>query len=277
MALTSNSVETSKTELLYSTLENESGTVFGVGFDETTTEALLEVLEGLDEPPEVRLLTRESVLKQVRDDYIQASAAADLVAEDTLSLRTTDEPFENVLVVTEGRVISLVPAGGQVAGLVTDNAEFVESVRERWQSIWEIAAEFGLRTPARSHVEESLASEFGPDVEADFRTMLGVLSSTRGAENGLDEVGVSLLTAAKHEELLYEISKWGEDVGVASKATFSRTKNHLEDMGLLDTEKVPLDVGRPRQRLLLGDERLRKADAEEIASAAQSLLSTAQA
>lgn len=276
MTQNSNSVETSKTELLRSALENESGTVFGVGFDETTTEALLEVLEGLDEPPKVRLLARESVLKWVRDEYIHASAAADLVAADRLSLRTTDEPSENVLVVTEGKVVSVVSAGSNVAGLVTDDVEFVESARERWQSVWETAAEFGLRTPARSRVEESLATEFGLDVESDFRTMLGVLSSGRGAEGGLDEVGVSLLTAAKHEELLYDISKWGEDVGVASKATFSRTKNPLEEMGLLDTEKVPVDVGRPRLRLLLGDERLREADAEEIASAAQSLFSTAQ-
>ena len=48
MTLDSNSVETSKTELLRSTLENESSTVFAVGFDETATEPLLEILEGLD-------------------------------------------------------------------------------------------------------------------------------------------------------------------------------------------------------------------------------------
>jgi predicted transcriptional regulator len=87
---------------------------------------------------------------------------------------------------------------------------------------------------------------------------------------------VSLLAAAKHEELLYDISTWGEEVGMASKATFSRTKNQLEERGLIATEKVPIDVGRPRQRLLLGDERLRGAAAAELASAAQSLLSTAK-
>ena len=34
MALNSNSVKSSKTELLHSALEGESGEVFGVGFDE---------------------------------------------------------------------------------------------------------------------------------------------------------------------------------------------------------------------------------------------------
>uniref|UniRef100_UPI001E4BF87B transcriptional regulator TbsP domain-containing protein n=1 Tax=Halegenticoccus soli TaxID=1985678 RepID=UPI001E4BF87B len=57
-----------------------------------------------------------------------------------------------------------------------------------------------------------------------------------------------------------------------SKATFSRTKTRLEDMGLIDTEKVPIDVGRPRLRLKLGDDRLRQAGAGDLAGVAQSLL-----
>jgi hypothetical protein len=210
-------------------------------------------------------------------DYLLASAAAELGTANRLSLGTTDERFENVLLVTDETVVSLVPAGEYVAGLVTDDEEFVEAVRTRWASVWESAEEFGLRTPARSRVEDSLAEEVGPGVESDFQAMLGALETARGEETDLDEVAVSLLAAAKHKELLYDISKWGEDAGVASKATFSRTKNRLEERGLIATEKVPIDVGRPRLRLVLGDERLRGTDADELASAAQSLLSTAQA
>lgn len=277
MAMSSNSVKTSKTELLCSALEGESGEIFGVGFDEETTEALIEILKDLDEPPRVRLLARESVLKWVRNDFIRASAAAELIAAETLSLRATDDPFKNVLVVTEEQVVSVVPVGERVAGLVTDDTEFSESAREHWESVWETAEEFNLRTPSRARVEESLATAFDPGVESDFRTMLGVLSTARGDEDGLDEVVVGLLAAAKHEELLYDISKWGEDTGVASRATFSRTKNQLEEMGLIATKKVPIDVGRPRLRLLLGDERLRGVDADELVSAAQSVFSTARA
>jgi predicted transcriptional regulator len=77
--------------------------------------------------------------------------------------------------------------------------------------------------------------------------------------------------------LLYDLSKWGEDVGVASKATFSRVKTNLEEQGLLDTEKVPIDVGRPRLRLLLGDERLREADPEELPSVVREMLAATPA
>jgi predicted transcriptional regulator len=84
-----------------------------------------------------------------------------------------------------------------------------------------------------------------------------------------------LLVAARHGEMLYDLSKWGEDTGVASKATFSRMKTHLERQGIIETEKVPIDVGRPRLRLLLGDERLREADVEKLASVAREMLAAA--
>jgi hypothetical protein len=274
MTLDSNSVRTSKTDLLRSILETETGEIFAVNFDEATAEALVEILGDLDTPPTVRLLARESVLKWIRGDFVRASAAAELIAADTLSLRTTDGPFGNVLVVTEESVVSLVAAGGHIAGLVTDDTEFVEAVHEHWNELWASAETFDLRTPARSRVEESLTAEFDSDVESDFQTMLSALGTARDGENDLGEVAVSLLVAAKHEELLYDISRWGEDTGVASKATFSRTKNQLEEEGLLDTEKVPLDIGRPRLRLLLGDGRLRGIDADELATAAQSMLAS---
>ena len=100
------------------------------------------------------------------------------------------------------------------------------------------------------------------------------METARGDEEDLSEVTVALLVAAKNEQLLYDISKWGEDTGVASKATFSRTKTNLEERGLIDTEKVPIDVGRPRLRLKLADDRLTNVSAAELASVAQSVLAS---
>jgi DNA-binding MarR family transcriptional regulator len=58
----------------------------------------------------------------------------------------------------------------------------------------------------------------------------------------------------------------GEDTGVASKATFSRVKTRLEDRDLIETEKVPIDVGRPRLRLVLVPDDLE--DVEHLAEQA---------
>jgi hypothetical protein len=259
-------------DLLGSVVGAASGEVFVVNPNTRTLEALIETLDGSADVT-VRLLADRRTLKDTLDDFLVGSVAADLIEQGRLELRQHDAEA-NTLVVTEDRAVAVVIIDGQVAGLVDDDGEFVDGLRDELDTIWAEAEEFGLRTPPISRVRESLTAEIGPETADDFDDVLASLETARGDGDGLDEVTVSLLVAAKNEQLLYDISKWGEDVGIASKATFSRTKTRLEEMGLLDTEKVPIDVGRPRLRLVLGDERLRNASSREIASVAQSLLAS---
>jgi len=260
-----------------------SSEVFVAGLGEESTAALVDVLTDLDEPPTVRLVARESLMKWLRRDFRLASTAADLVADETLSLRATEYEFESGLVVGEESVISIITTNDRVAGLGTDDAELVESMRERCDEAWESSTSFNLRTPARSRVYDTLGDEFGSEVEEDFRVMLEAVETTRSGgyrtrdDDRLDEVALTLLVAASHEIQLYEISKWGEDVGVASKATFSRAKGRLEDQGMIATEKVPIDVGRPRLRLQLGDDRLRDVEASDLLATAQEMVTSAPA
>ena len=277
MTNTSEHVGSSVGETLRTILAEESGEITAVGFNEDSTHEFIEILAESDEPPKARLLVREDVLKWLRDNFVLASTAAELLAADTLAVRSATERLDGMLLVTEETVVSLLtPDDEHSAALVTGDEEFVETARERWNSRWEEGEEFDLRTPAYTRVLDSLGEEFGSEMKSDFRT---VLESVENMDEGgeWDEVGLSLLVAAKHEQLLYDISRWGEDVGVASKATFSRTKTQLEEQGLIDTEKVPIDVGRPRLRLVLGEERLREADTEELASVARELLSAVPA
>ena len=277
MTIRSEQVESTVAENLRLILGAESGTVIAAGFGKESTRELVEILAESEEPPRVRLLVREEVLKWLRDDFVLASTAAELLEADSLELRAAAERLDDTLLVTEETVVSLLtPDDEHSAALVTDNETFVAAARKRWNSLWENGEEFDLRTPPRSRVLDSLTEEFGSEVESDFRAVLESVESMDG-ESELDEVELSLLVAAKHEQLLYDISRWGEDTGVASKATFSRTKTHLEEQGLIETEKVPIDVGRPRLRLVLGDERLRESDTEELSSVARELLSAAPA
>ena len=275
--MTSKHVGQSVAENLRTILADASGEVIAVGLDENATRELVEMLAESEEPPNVRLLGGDDVLKWLRDDFMLASTAAGLREADVLELRAAAERLDDTLLVTEEMVVSLLtPNDEQSAALATDDEAFVEAVHERWNDLWEDGEQFDLRTPAYSRVLETLADEFDSAMESDFETVLESVADMN-TDDWLDEVAVSLLVAAKHEQLLYDISHWGEDAGVASKATFSRTKTRLEDQGLLETEKVPIDVGRPRLRLLLGDERLREADAEELASVANEMLSVAPA
>jgi hypothetical protein len=270
--MSTNVLESSVESLLTTALEAVDGTAYLVNPDAETFEALVE---GVDESDAVtvRLLGDERMLKNVLDDFIVASTAADLMSAGRLELRVLDEP-SNTLLVTNDGVMAIVDTGDHVAGLTTDDETFVESATEQYADAWDAAAEFNLRTPAITRVRQSLSDDIGPDVAEDFDAVLASMETARGDGDGLDEVTISLLVAAKNEELLYDISKWGEDVGIASKATFSRTKTRLEELGLIDTEKVPIDVGRPRLRLVLGDDRLRGADSGELANVAQSLMAS---
>jgi hypothetical protein len=270
----SNRIETDVADVYRTLFADVAGGAFVVVPSMTSVERLVAVLDDLDSPPAVRLLAFDDTLKAVFEDFLVASTAADLVADGTLSLRTIAETGTGPLVVTESTVVSLVTAGQRVAALGTDDEAFVTSATEQYDERWAESPEHSLRTPPISRVRETMAEAFDAGMRDDFDAVLASLETARGDGDGLDEVTISLLVAAKNEELLYDISKWGEDTGVASKATFSRTKTRLEEMGLLDTTKVPIDVGRPRLRLLLGDERLAEADAGELAAVASGLLST---
>ena len=238
-----------------------------------TVRKLVSSMDDLEDTPVVHVLAAERPLKDVMDDFLVASTAADLVAADSLTLQVLEDQPVNSLLVSAESVISIVTAGDSVAGLTTDDSEFVDDAYSHYMDLVDSAEEFSLRTPPISQVRETLESDIGPEAATDFDAVLASLQTARGDGDGLDEVTISLLVAAKNGELLYDISKWGEDIGLASKATFSRTKTKLEDMGLIDTEKVPIDVGRPRLRLMLGDDRLADADADQLANVAQSILS----
>ena len=270
MTFDKNRFEPAVADVLRGAIDAAGDELYVVNPDVTVLEDLLDEL-GMDDEPVVKLLAADATLKEMARDFKLASAAADLRDAGRLDL-CVYEGTDNTLLVTEESVVAVVATGGGAAGLAADDDSFIADAYEEYATAFADSEAFGLRTPGITEVQESLAGSLGDDTASDFDGVLSSMETARGDGDDLDEVTVSLLVAAKNEELLYDISKWGEDVGIASKATFSRTKSELEEAGLLDTEKVPIDVGRPRLRLKLGDDRLREASAGELASVAQSVL-----
>ena len=272
--LRSNLVEASVEAVVAAGIRAGEDDLLAVNPSRETIRTLVETARDVESPPRVRLLAEERPVKRLLEDFLVASVAADLVEADTLEIRTVDEVPRNSLFVTDEAVAALVTAGPRAAALTTTDADFVAAAGEHYDDLWAASTPYALRTPPRSTVRESLAADISEDAAADFDAVLSSLDTARGDGAGLDEVTISLLVAARNHVLLYDISKWGEDVGLASKATFSRTKTRLEERGLLDTEKVPIDVGRPRLRLKFGDDRLAAADVDDLADLVQRLLAT---
>jgi len=273
MEIESNLLDREIAEILRAVIDDAPESLLVINPSEDAIEELVTVATAYDgELPTLRLLAAEGTLKDVMADFIVASNAADLIDEGVLSLRTSDEVPSNSLLVTDGVVVALVTANDHVGGLTATDEAFVGDAVDSYTDEWDAADEFSLRTPPITRVRETLGEEISPEAQEDFDAVLSSMETARGDGDGLDEVTISLLVAARNEALLYDISKWGEDVGIASKATFSRTKTKLEDMGLIGTEKVPIDVGRPRLRLKLANDDLREADTDQLAGVAQSLL-----
>ena len=269
--MATNTLAADRHELLTTTLTETTETCWIVDPTPEMIEAVVDVASDGDTAGQLRLLAAEDTLKATFEEFLVASRTADLVADNDLAVRTVGTPSANSLVITEDAVTAVVAAGEQVAGLRTDDPEFVETTREEIADRWADAEAFRLRTPAISEIRTTLSEDIGGAVREDFDTILRSLE-TADDDIALDEVAISLVIAAKNEVLLYDISKWGEDVGIASKATFSRTKSRLEDANVITTEKVPIDVGRPRLRLQLGDDQLKTAPTTDLAAVADELL-----
>ncbi len=234
-------------------------------------QTIAEVGRSFDgEFPTLRVFAAEEPLRTARKDFTLGSKLADLGDAGDAAFRTGDVP-ETTLIVDDEQLFSPVIAGDMIGATRNTDESFVTDTYETLTDQWETADVFDLRTPGRDSVRETMTAEFGKTPQEDFDTVVSSIEGSRSSRE-LDEVVVSLLVAAKNELLLYDISKWGENVGLASKATFSRRKNDLEEMGIVDTEKAPTDVGRPRQRLKLTDERLQQADGDQLAVVAQNIL-----
>lgn len=238
-----------------------------------TVRTVVRTLWSTPDTPKVRLFAEESTLKTVLGDFLVASRLADLVDEERLAVRTLDEVPRSSLLLTSGLLVSLVDGGDGTGALSATDEGFVTGTHEKYSRRWERSTSYSLRTPPLSRVRETMAEDISEQAVEDFDIALDVLEVARGDGEGLDEVTIALLVAANNRELLYDISRWGEDIRLASKATFSRTKNQLESDGLLDTEKVPIEMGRPRLRLVLGENALVDGEMEDVVERAEERLS----
>ncbi|MEZ3118162.1 DUF5821 family protein [Halobaculum sp. MBLA0147] len=222
-------------------------------------------------PTTLDVLARESVLKTVRDDFLIASDLADHVSTDRLTLRVfTGTPETTLLATPETLHAIIVGEGLDPVALPEDDTSVTADVCATSREQFSEAESFNLRTPGRTRALDRLGADVGTAVREDFEAILDTLEEV--TDETIDEVTLALLVTARNEAQLYTISRWGEDVGLASRATFSRMKTELENAVLITTEKVPTDVGRPRLRLLLADDELAAADVDAFATVAQEKL-----
>lgn len=206
-----------------------------------------------EELPELRLLARRETLVSLRQSFLGSARAANLVEADTLAVREREPVGDTPLIVGEDQIRVPLLLDGTGAAIVSAQGSFAESAPESITGAWEHGEQFALRTPALGRIRETIADDLGPDLRDDFDQGLA-RAATQRDPGSFEPVTAAVVVAAANGTLHYDLSRWGETVGLASKATFSRRKGELEELGIVTTEKVPVDMGRPRQRLHLTEE-----------------------
>lgn len=115
---------------------------------------------------------------------------------------------------------------------------------------------------------DTLKQKFDESIVEDFEEALREAKEPERPSLEIDPVVVSTLVGGYNETSFYQLSRWGEDIGLGSRAKFSRLKRELEEQGVIDYENLPRQVGRPRHRLLLGEAVAEEESIDEIIAAA---------
>lgn len=237
--------------------------VFVVDPDADLLRELVYVWSESEKSPPLRLLVRDETVEDTFEDFHLASRASGLLEDDLLDIRTLEERADNTLCVADDRLSVFVPTDEGRYQLATNDGQTVDSVVGRYETVWEAADERRVRAASRRQIASAFSDRLGDEMAEDLLELFDAVPELY-REDPANQYALTLLAGARHEALHYEIRRAGEDAGLASQATFSRLKNVLEDEGLVATEKVPVEVGRPRQRLVLADSELRKAPIESI-------------
>lgn len=199
--------------------------------------------------PTIHVLAEKEDLLAVRRQFSVATHTAELINNGQLTVTPRAPSGRGSFIITEGTVNAIASIDEHTVLLETEHRhdELIKTCTD-----YQGTESFDLRTPAWNQVTGTIEDSFDTTVRDDFITAVETwgteLESTK-----LDESGIAVLVAAQHELLFYDISKWGEDIKLSSRATFSRVKRELEEKDIIECEKVPLDIGRPRLRLTIGE------------------------
>ena len=196
----------------------------------------------------IEVLAAAAVVDAATEQFDVATMLQDLLEGEQVALHGIDHQPSATYLVSGDRVVLPVILDA-VFGVAVRDSTLAAAFTEYFEDRVATADPISLRTPGFGTIISTLQAEFDEAVATDFEALIRAASDQPDPVNA---VAAALLVGARHDLLFYDLSRWGEDIGLASKATFSRTKTRLEERGLLATEKVPIDLGRPRLRLQVG-------------------------
>lgn len=207
-----------------------------------------DLVEKIDksEVEEIEVQIDASTVEKVTNQFPLNSVIKNLIEEEKIELYQSarDDQFESVLLTDTNSFLSIKLFGVNILFKIGEQ-NVSQKLRHEFDSTKEDGVE--IKVESWSVLLSQLGSATNQKAVNEFRKL------ARGSGTNLEpinEVETAIISGARAEVLFSKISKWGEETNIASKATFSRTKSKLEENGEIETEKVPIEVGRSKLRLI---------------------------
>lgn len=237
----------------------------------STFRDLVIALEQATEATDIAILTDTDTIRDLRDSFLTTSRLVDYIQEGKIDIRTVDSSLSS-LVITEDTVKTTIGFPDAKQSVVeTTEESFVGESSLTFDERFSDAKEVTFRKPGYSVLFETLKDQFDESLADDFTAALEAAKASESPTLEIGPVHVSILIGGFHEITFYQLARWGEDTRLASRAKFSRTKQELEEGGIIEHEPVPSEIGRPRHRLVLGEPVEGKGTEDLVTTAIQTL------
>ena len=202
---------------------------------------------------ELRLLLSSPIAEQLSEKFPINSYFQKLDEETEIQIRQQTGNNRDLpgIVIKEETIYFPLSFGTVDTYFEIPNERVFEVLDDEFVSLFEEAGEMDLDVPPWRELLEELAATTSAETAEEFESL--VEAATPDDLDSLDEVSLALIAGARTGALQYNISKWGEEMNIGSKATFSRRKSSLVDDGIITTEPVQVEIGRPRERLLINE------------------------
>lgn len=214
---------------------------------------LVVALEQADEVNEIEILTDSDTITELRNLFFTTTRLVDYIQEGNIKIRAQDSHLPSLIITEDSIEATTGFPDADPTVVETTEESFVEDTIETFDERFEEADEVMFRKPAYFSLLDTLQEGFDEPLGEDFEAALREAKEPDRPSLEIDPVFVSILVGVYNEISFYQLSRWGEDVRLASRAKYSRKKRELEEEGIIDYENIPRQVGRPRHRLLLGE------------------------
>lgn len=228
------------------------GPLLAVGLLPSWLAPMLAAVRDAESPPNCRLLLGAADASRLGERFLTDARVAAGIEDGTITARVLEGTPPDRLVVGDDRATLFVSLAESLETITAVDDRIVDAFRAKYDEFWAAGTGYDPRAPGWGRLLQRAEAELSAAFAAAYAEAVRSGRPLRWSDEP-DPLGVALLVAGRQGAMLHDLSGWADDVCLASPSSCSRTKQRLVDADLLDTERVPQGVGRPRQRLVAGD------------------------